>query len=71
MRKRIFSVTLRGDQVRRSGPVRPAPTLMRVRVYDDGEVVITTRGRWHRGAIEHYSPEAVMEHLLAMSRTEP
>ncbi len=46
MRRSVFRASIRGrDLVRQTGPIR-VPTSFRIRIYDDGETVITTRGRF-------------------------
>jgi len=45
MRRAVFKATLVGrDVVQRTGLIR-IPTSLRIRIYDDGDVVITTRGK--------------------------
>lgn len=77
MRKCVFRASIRGrDLVQKTGPIR-VPTSFRIRIYDDGEAVITTRGRFDdsvegskyfggekRG--REYSFEAVKARLLGL-----
>jgi hypothetical protein len=73
MQKVVFKATIKGlDLVQKTGPIR-VPTSFRIRIYDDGEAVITTRGKladtvWKREFFsskhsEDYLPEAIMARL--------
>jgi len=45
MKKVVFKATIEGRElVQKTGPIR-VPTSFRIRIYDDGEAVITTRGK--------------------------
>ena len=73
MRRLVFSATIDGeDLVRRTGPIR-VPDPLRVRVYDDGQTVITTRGSSDRlvmwsGDDKAHARQEILDRLTTLER---
>ena len=79
MKRPIFKATIVGSEnVQKTGPIR-SPDSFRIRIYDDGEAVITTRGKltWSGGDSptfvgtkmmgDKYSLEAIVERLSKLA----
>jgi hypothetical protein len=71
MRKLIFKAAITGrDLVAGTGCVRTAESF-RICMYDDGETVITTRGKWSKpadGKDKFYSLNAVKARLAKLAK---
>jgi hypothetical protein len=77
MKKVVFKATIEGRElVQKTGPIR-VPTSFRIRIYDDGEAVITTRGKladsvegrefFSRKHGDDYLPESLMARLSKLA----
>lgn len=71
MSELIYATTISGrTNVARTGPIRPAPDSIHVRIYDDDEVIITTTGKIDPSSPVEYQRPYLVEKLSKLS-SEP